>query len=112
MGQRSQSDQQELDAIVNSTGVLPPRHFVGVGLQIRAGDVMMDADLRSPQSRKEAFGVIRAGISVAVALLVVDPLEIEALVIKRIPGPGLVGMDGAPGTLSAWRASARRDARI
>lgn len=93
MHRGSQTDHQELCAIVDPPDIFSPCHLTGVGSEVRTGDVMMDADFSAPYARKEAFGEIRAGVSVAVCFFVVDALDVEAGVVERIPGSRLIGMD-------------------
>ena len=43
-----QRDQQELRAVVDPPGVLPPGHLLGVGVEAWSGDVVAHADLGAP----------------------------------------------------------------
>ena len=56
----------------------------------------MDAVLCPAKAAEEALSLVRAGLTVAVAFLVIDPLRQEAI-MQRIPSAGFVGMDRRAG---------------
>lgn len=57
----SGGDHQELFAIADAAAVLPPSHFASVSGEIRAGDMMMSADLCAAKAGEVAFRVVGAG---------------------------------------------------
>jgi hypothetical protein len=60
MRKRGIGDHQILLAIAHAAMILAPRHFAGVGFQIRPRDMVMRADFRAAQPGKEALGLVRA----------------------------------------------------
>ena len=72
--------------------ILAPSHFSRVSFQIRAGDMVVSANFRATQARKEALGLVRASLAVAVALLMVDALR-EVEHFEPIPTRRFVGVD-------------------
>ena len=64
VGQGGSHDQQEQVAVAFPTGVLAPRHFVGVGVEVLAGNVVVGADFSPAQAGEEAFSLIGAGVLV------------------------------------------------
>lgn len=57
--------------------VLAPRHFLAVGLEVRAGDMVVDADFSAADAGEEALGSVRASLFGRIALLVIDTLGQE-----------------------------------
>jgi len=68
-------DREILLAVADPPIVLAPRHLIGIGIEVRAGDMMMNADLGAAQTAKEAFGLVSASFAVAVNKRVVDALH-------------------------------------
>lgn len=64
MGEHRKARQEELLAVVDPLGILAPSHLQRVCLKVRAGDVMVNADLSAPDAREEAFGLVGAGAGV------------------------------------------------
>ena len=93
MRQRRVDGNQILLAIVTATIVLSPSHFVGVGREVRPGDMMMNADLSAAEAREEALGLVRASFVVAVAVLMIDALR-QIAGMQRVPMRRFVGMNG------------------
>jgi hypothetical protein len=75
--------------------VFAPSHFTSILAEMRTGNVMMLANLRAPEPRDIAFGLVRAGAIRAIRLTMIDSLHLEARV-EVIPGSCFVGMDSAP----------------
>jgi hypothetical protein len=66
-------------AIRAAAVVLPPRHFVAVGAEMPAADVMMNAHLGATQAGEIAFRLVRAGAVIGHVLdRVIDALHCEA----------------------------------
>jgi hypothetical protein len=53
MHQRCIDGDQVLFAVRDATVVFAPRHFGGVGVQIRIGDMVVRPDFSAPQTREE-----------------------------------------------------------
>src|ERR1019366_4975401 len=66
--------------------------FRGVLTHIAAANMVMRADLSAAKPRKEAFRLVRAGVTVRIAFFMIDAFCKEAFV-QNIPVPGFVGMD-------------------
>ncbi len=64
--------------------ILAPRHLLAVGLEVGAGDVMVDADLGAADAGEERLGAVGAGLGGRVGLLMVDALREEA-VVQAVP---------------------------
>ena len=94
MRQRRAHDQAVLLAVADAAVILAPIHFSGVGRQIRAGDLVMNADLRAAQTGEEAFRLIGRSAVVAIGHGVVDALGHVAR-MESIPMGSFVGKDGA-----------------
>jgi hypothetical protein len=85
-------NHEVLLAITDPAIVLPPRHFVGVGIKVRAGDVVVHADLSAAHPREEAFGLIGTGFAVRIGNRVVDAL-CQISRVQHIPARSFVGID-------------------
>ena len=93
MRQRRVDDDQILLAVGNAAVVLAPRHFCGVRVQVRAGDMMVNADLGATDAREKRLSVIRASAAVAVRLLMIDPLR-QIAGVQRVPMRRFVCVNG------------------
>ena len=83
-------------AVAHAPVVLTPRHFGRIGGEVRAGDMMVNADLGAADAREERLGVIRASIAVAVRLLMVDALR-QIAGVQRVPMRRFIGVNGGFG---------------
>jgi len=70
--QRGSRDHGELIAVADAAMVLPPRHFVGVGAQVRPSDMVVDALFGAAQAGEIAFRHVGARAVERVRLLVID----------------------------------------
>jgi hypothetical protein len=61
MRQRRNNHHPELIAIADAAVVFAPSHFVCVGREILAADVVMDTGLSATQAAKDALSYIGAG---------------------------------------------------
>jgi hypothetical protein len=96
MRQRGVDGDQVLFTVAQAPVVFAPRHFGGLGLEIRAGDMVVGPDLGAAQAGKERLGRIRAGAVVAVRPLVIDALGKES-VVQRISMRSFVGVNATGG---------------
>jgi len=60
--------------IADAAIVFTPRHFICIGIQIRASDMMMRANLSTTQAAKETLGLIGASVAVGIRERVIDTL--------------------------------------
>lgn len=64
MGQSGTDRHQILFAIANPAMILAPRHFGGIRGEVRAADVVVNANLSAADAREEAFRAVGAGLAV------------------------------------------------
>src|SRR3984893_18300722 len=78
--------------------ILAPRSFLGESDQIRAGEMMMVANLRATHTAEKALRIVAVDtIAETVRLLMVDPVHREAAV-QSVPRAAFVGINlGTPG---------------
>lgn len=77
MGQRRPEHPTDLRPVRLAAIVLALRHLARVSMEVRAGDVVMLADLGTAQAGEERLGLIGAGAVEAVGFPVVDAAHIE-----------------------------------
>src|SRR5208337_5540303 len=94
MAQGHTARRIELGSGVVAAHVFAPRHFAGILVEIRPGDVVVLTDLGAPQPGDIAFGLVRAGAILAVSFAMIDPLHVKAG-MEFVPRSGLVGVDSA-----------------
>lgn len=93
--ERGARDHLVLAAVADAAVVLTPRHLGGVGREVGAGDVVVDAHLGPTQTGEIALSLIGAGVVGAVGHLMVDAVGLERLV-ETVPALSLVSVnDGA-----------------
>lgn len=90
------ADQQELLAVGNTPAILSPGHLTGVLEKVRPGDVVVDADFRTPRPRMATFDLVGGDsfLGDRIANGVIDGLfqkqAAQPFVVRK-----LVGEDGA-----------------
>jgi hypothetical protein len=78
MLQSSACSHQILFTVANAAVVLAPRHFTGVGWQVRTGDVVVNADFSAAQAGEKRLRLTGADLAVRISFAVIDPLRQEA----------------------------------
>jgi hypothetical protein len=74
----------DLCAVVNAPRILTPRAFLCIAEKVRAGNVMMMADLGTADAAKETLREIGTGFAVTIGFLMVDAAHFVT-VVKRVP---------------------------
>jgi hypothetical protein len=83
-----------LPAIRLAAMILAPCRFLREADEVRAGDMVMMANLRPAHAAKEAFRIIRMRlrfVAEAICFLMIDPMQRVASV-QFVPGAGFVGV--------------------
>ncbi len=101
----SSRDQHELDPVGFPPVVLPPSHLPRVAREVGASDVMMRPDLSAAQPGEVAFGLIAAGVGLAIIVAVFalgdSVAETYESVARQLShysiGPSEGPADGPPG---------------
>jgi hypothetical protein len=65
----------ELFAIIDTAMILPPIHLCGVGRKVRAGNVVISAELCPTKPTEKALSLVGTAFAVAIDLGMVDPLR-------------------------------------
>src|SRR3954454_14436564 len=94
MAPRQVAGRPELRSVRIAARILTPGHFVGILVQVGAGDMMMLAELGASQAGIVAFRLIGAGAIHAVGAPVVDPPHLVPG-MQIVPGARFVAMDRA-----------------
>lgn len=94
--ERGARDHLVLPTVADAAVVLAPRHLGGIGCEVGAGDVVVNAHLGASEAGEERLGLVRAGFVGAVGDLMVDAVRLERLV-QPIPTLRLVGMNYGAG---------------
>jgi hypothetical protein len=93
MPQGRSGDPSPLQAVRLAAGILAPRHFVGVLIEVLTADPMMDAKLGAPQPTKPALRFVGAGPVIGLELAgMIDPQH-RIRGVQGIPRARLVGMN-------------------
>ena len=92
----------DLDAVRVPPMILAPRRFLREPYQVRAGEMMMVANLGPPHAAEKRFGVVAMdAVAEAIRFLMVDPVHREAAA-QSVPRTAFVGINfgalGDPGT--------------
>lgn len=64
--------KKKLLAVADATVIFTPSHFGRIGMKVAAGNMMMNADLRSAQPREERLRLIGASLAVRIRLLMLS----------------------------------------
>lgn len=81
-------------AVADPAIVLTPRHLGGIGVEVRAGNMMVNANFRASEAAEEAFRHVRASFAVRIGFAVVDALR-QIPGMQHIPMRRFVGIDRA-----------------
>src|ERR1700730_9200940 len=98
---RQRHDAIDLDAVRVPPMILAPRSFLSEPDQIRAGEMMVVADLRAAHAAEKALSVVAMdAVAEAVGFLMVDSVQCEPS-MKLVPCTRFVGVNlctlGDPG---------------
>ena len=74
--------------------VFAPCHFARIVAKVKAGNMMVLANLGTSQTRDIAFRLVRAGAVLAVGFAMIDPFHLKAR-MEIVPSSCLVSVDDA-----------------
>lgn len=69
---------QILFTVADAVVVLPPSQFARIDRDMRAGDMIVNTDLRATQAGEKRLGLVGASFAIGIGFAVIDPLCQEA----------------------------------
>ena len=61
-------------SVAHAAVVFTPCHFIGIGCEVRLGNVMVCSDFSATKAAKETVGLVCARLAVRIGLAVIDAL--------------------------------------
>lgn len=84
MRQSGAGDESVLLAVADAAVIFAPVHFTGIGGEVGAGDLVVDADFRATQAREVAFREVGRRAVVAVGDGMIDALrDVAGVELRR-----------------------------